>query len=357
MRVWNIETGRIVASINEPVLIAVFAAGGRLLWVGRGALGTSDGRVALYRRENAPRVLAPPGEPPAGAVQAALLAHLEARGASFLVELEEAARAVRPAPSRTEFQAALWDLVWSGHVTNDTTAPLRALGRRGRAASQLAGGRWSLVAKLSDATPSDTERVLAQAHMLLERYGVVARECAQAESLPGGFGTLYRVLRGMEEAGRVRRGHFVEGLSGAQFALPGAVERLRAYRETEPGAPAVLTLAAADPASPWGTLLSWPETTREGARPRRVPGAWVVLVGGRPRLYAGAEGRSLLTFADADEESLDLAFAAMAALPRGRRRRALLVERIDEQAARESPHAARLLAAGFTADYGGLLAP
>ena len=211
--------------------------------------------------------------------------------------------------------------------------------------------------KLVDGELPDTERALAQAHMLLERYGVVARECAQAESLPGGYGTLYRVLRGMEEAGRVRRGHFVEGLTGAQFALPGAVERLRGYRETEPGRPETATLAAADPASPWGALLAWPSTTVDGARPRRVPGAWVVLAGGRPVLYAGAEGRTLLSFADVDEEMLDLGFAAVASLPRGRRRRALLVERIDEQPARESPHAFRLLAAGFTADYGGLLAP
>ena len=357
---WSLLAGVLLpARVSDFTLekLDSWCASGRLVWVGRGALGRSDGRVALYRRDNVQRLLEPPGEPPTGPLHAMLLAHLRDHGASFLTELEEATRLAMPAVTRGEFQAALWGLVWSGHVSNDTTAPLRALGRRGRAAGQFAGGRWSLVETLTTTALADTERALAQAHMLLERYGVVARECVQAEALPGGYVTLYRVLRGMEDAGRVRRGHFVEGLSGAQFALPGAVERLRGHREARPVHDAAMVIAAADPANPYGALLAWPATTSEAARPRRVAGAWLVCIAGRPVILAAAGGRQVLTFAGVAPGQLDSAFAHLAHLPRGRRRRALLVERIDDLPARESPYAARLLAAGFTADYGGLLAP
>ena len=134
-------------------------------------------------------------------------------------------------------------------------------------------------------------------------------------------------------------------------------ETLEAVIKARNTAVAGLQAAAADPANPYGALLAWPATTSEAARPRRVAGAWLVCIAGRPVILAAAGGRQVLTFAGVAPGQLDSAFAHLAHLPRGRRRRALLVERIDDLPARESPYAARLLAAGFTADYGGLLAP
>jgi ATP-dependent Lhr-like helicase len=138
--------------------------------------------------------------------------------------------------------------------------------------------------------------------MLLDRYGIVAREMAQAEDLPGGFGPLYRVLKAMEEAGQVRRGYFVEGLSGAQFSRPGAVDRLRSARGAgdilaAPGDEAVMLLSALDPANPYGAILPWPPNPdAHDTRPRRMPGAWVVLVRGKLVLFVAAKSRHLLTF-------------------------------------------------------------
>ena len=189
----------------------LLAAAGRIVWVGQGRLGKRDGRIVLYRREQAARVLPPePAEAPTGVLAAAILTHLEQRGASFLVELETAVRGACPGATGADFRAALWELVWAGLVTNDTFAPLRALGRplprtargRQRAGQPLAGGRWSLVRHLRDPRLGETERTLARAEMLLERYGIVSREAAQGEELAGRFGPLYKVLQAMEEAGR-----------------------------------------------------------------------------------------------------------------------------------------------------------
>ncbi len=223
---------------------------------------------------------------------------------------------------------ALWDLVWATEVTNDTFAPLRALrwprsgaGRRAGApagakprfasAARMgppeAAGRWSLV---SDAVatavalrggkqPTETERSHAQALRLLDGYGVVTRDTVAGESLPGGFSSVYPVLREMEERGRVRRGYFIEGLGGAQFCIPAALDRLRAER-ADPGGDTTpseaLILAAADPANPYGASLSWPRWSDEDRRPlTRSAGAFVVLVGGEPVIYLGSGGKSIDT--------------------------------------------------------------
>ncbi|MEY6432208.1 DEAD/DEAH box helicase, partial [Thioalkalicoccus limnaeus] len=203
------------------------------------------------------------------------------------------------------------------------------------------------------------ERALARAEQLLERYGLVSRELALAEDCPGGFGALYPVLEGLEEAGRVRRGYFVEGLSGAQFALPGALERLRAARPEREDRDALATdvvlLAALDPANPWGAVWPWPASGDETARPRRVAGAWVITVAGRPMLYLGPGGRRLQTFPvnGGDDRSFAAAFEALHRLPR---RRTLVIERIDGQPARESVHYATMRECGFIDDYRGLAA-
>jgi ATP-dependent Lhr-like helicase len=342
----------------------MLAATGRIVWVGQGAAGPRDGRIALYRREQVAKLLpGPVNSQRGGALHAALLGHLGSRGACFLIELAQAAERVVPVSADGDFEAVLWDLVWAGQITNDTFAPLRSLRRasvrrRGRAAA-LAGGRWSLVADLLEET-TEAERLLASAQMLLERYGVVSREAVLAEGLSGGFGPLYRVLRQMEEAGRVRRGHFVEGLSGAQFSLAGALERLRGARLEEPPVDGwteadVCILAANDPANPYGALLPWPPV--EGGSPKRVNGAWVILVAGRPLVYLAPGGGRLSTFSEstrAQGSELGLALAALHRIPRATRRR-LQVRSIDGVAVLQSPLRGRLLALGFEADYDALV--
>ena len=297
------------------------------------------------------------------------------RGACFIMDLIQASERVGSKLPRDRFESALWDLVWSGRITNDTFAPLRGLAGNGGGvrtpgrcrAPALAGGRWSLVADLAaenegSGAPTETARVLALARMLLERYGVVSREAVQGEGVPGGFAPLYRVLKQMEESGQVRRGYFVEGLSGAQFALAGALDRLRAARVDEPpmdgfSAEDVRTLSAIDPANPYGTLLPWPETGTEGFAPRRRTGALVILVAGQPVLYLGSGGRTLSIFPGvvaAEGNELALALAAIQALP-GRKCRRLLIQQINGIPAIDSPLRGALLAAGFEVDSDALV--
>jgi ATP-dependent Lhr-like helicase len=203
---------------------------------------------------------------------------------------------------------------------------------------------------------SPTERGHATALGLLERHGVVTREAVLAEGLAGGFAAVYAVLRAMEEAGRVRRGYFVEGLGAAQFALPGAVDRLRAERDVDPEAgPRVVLLGAADPAQPYGATLPWPRGEGEDERLplQRVPGAYVVLIDGDAALYVERAGRGLLSlppFADPDVASL-----ALSAIPRlvapGGPMRELRLERVDRVPPAESALAEPLRALGFRPSY------
>jgi ATP-dependent helicase Lhr and Lhr-like helicase len=239
---------------------------------------------------------------------------------------------------------ALWDMVWAGEVTNDTLAPLRMLGPRTRRHPRrpllrlgppASAGRWSLVADLLRPSASTTELLHATAGALLQRYGVLTREAALSESIAGGFAALYPVLRAMEEAGKIRRGYFIDGLGGLQFALPGAVDRLRAARDEDAK---VVALAAADPSNPYGTSIPWPE--HEG-RMARVAGAYVVLDQGELRLYLERGGRSLLTVGDVQPSHLQ-ALAALAA-----RVDKLEIQSIDGVPVKESPHEASLREAGF----------
>jgi ATP-dependent Lhr-like helicase len=239
----------------RPSDLDALAASGDLVWVGAGAIGAGDGRVRLvFRDELGLLVPETPAEArPDGAVHDVLRAHLAERGASFWPQLQAAVAAagLQDYDDRS-LLAALWDLVWSGEVTNDTLAPLRAFvgggsgkarkapagraarprpGRIVRQGPPAAAGRWSLVAPLRAPEPTPSEAALARAHQLLERHGILTREAALAEGVEGGFAGVYPVLRAMEDKGAVRRGYFVAGLGAAQFALPGAVDRLRAERE------------------------------------------------------------------------------------------------------------------------------
>src|SRR5262249_32251191 len=152
--------------------------------------------------------------------------------------------------------------------------------RSRRVAPPSAEGRWSLLAERVPSPPNDTEWSTAMAQQLLARYGVITREVAAAEGITGGFGAVYDVLKALEDAGRVRRGYFVGGVGATQFALPAALDLLRSLRDA-PDEAEVVTLAATDPASPYGTTLKWPadDLAEAGGRtPTRTGGAVVVLV-------------------------------------------------------------------------------
>jgi ATP-dependent Lhr-like helicase len=186
-----------------------------------------------------------------------------------------------------------------------------------------------------------------------------------AEGMPGGFGPIYKVLSALEETGRARRGYFIEGLSGAQFARPGTVDLLRGLRPGDDPDPDELGedmvfLPAVDPANPWGSLLPWPETgdLRSNRRPRRVAGAWILLCRGRPLLYLGAGGRHLSTFPAslAPPGMASAAFEALSRLPRSTRRRTLIIEKIDGRAVTESEYLELILRCGFERDYRGVAA-
>jgi ATP-dependent Lhr-like helicase len=284
-------------------------------------------------------------------VHDAIVDHLRTAGASFLVAIEQAAAA-----ARAEVTAALWDLVWAGVITNDTFAPLRSLAApstRRTSAHASFGGRWSLVESLGPPV-TGTARAHAQATALLERWGVASRQGARADELPGGFASVADVLRAMEDAGTVRRGYFVEHLEGAQFAWPGAIDRLRESPRGQ--AQRVDVLAAVDPANAWGSALPWPELRDPDARPARRVGATAVLVDGALALWLEPKARRIATAASVPAETIELACAV--GLPRvaaRQRRRELLIETIDGAAASASPWARGLLAAGARVDYRGLV--
>jgi ATP-dependent Lhr-like helicase len=219
----------------------------------------------------------------------------------------------------------------------------RSFTARRRGAQPAVQGRWSLTASLFAAPVDPTQRRRAQAELLLERYGIVTREQVRAEGVPGGFSSLYDQLAALETVGIARRGYFIEGLGGAQFALPGAVERLRAQRDDDAAPP--LVLAATDPAQPYGATLKWPKS--EGRTPARTAGAHVVLVGAEPVLYVerGGKGLQILT----DDERTDAALGALADAVRAGRLKRLGLERVDGEPVVGSPYEERLLDLGFRA--------
>jgi ATP-dependent Lhr-like helicase len=323
-------------------------AAGEVVWQGRGAVGRDDGRVALFLRGDAGRLLSFPNEPPRSELHDAIRLRLAERGAAFMRDLLDACPGI-PLDGVID---AVYDLVWAGEVTNDTVQPLRFLGpvrrhpRRPlmRLVPPRAQGRWSLLAPAMDAGAGATERGIALANALLQRHGVLTREAVAAENVAGGFAGLYPVLRAMEESGRVRRGYFVEGCGAAQFALAGAVDALRSQRT---GAGASVLLAAVDPANPYGAVLPWPSLAGRAAR---SAGSYVVLNGGELRLYVERGGRSMLTCGEVADD--DLAALPMVAGRLGR----LDLRSIDGEPAGQHPLAPRLRAGGFAPSPHGLVA-
>ncbi|NES12804.1 MULTISPECIES: DEAD/DEAH box helicase [unclassified Micromonospora] len=369
----------------SPAQLDELCASGEVVWAGAGAISGGDGWVTLAYADVAPLLLPPPDE--ALALTPLHEAVLDALGdgqALFFRSLSDRMGSTDDTP----LTVAIWDLVWAGHLTNDTLAPLRAaLGgggahrarpsaprtryrRPGRMALPSRGGpptvagRWS---RLPDRDLDPTRRAAALADLLLERHGVVTRGAVVAEQVTGGFAAVYPVLSALEERGAARRGYFVEGLGAAQFAVPGAVDRLRALADpvdegrARGGGPTVV-LAATDPANPYGAALPWPERvvdSGDGAAPAtghragRKAGALVVLVGGDLVLYVERGGRTILSFTD-DADTLGSAGKALADAVHSGALGAISVERADGEAVHSSPLRDALTAAGFRATPRGL---
>jgi ATP-dependent Lhr-like helicase len=352
----------------QPRLLDELGAMGEVAWVGRGSLGRDDGRIALYRPgREAVRPAGPVDgvDRPAGPRHEQIREHLARRGASFYRELFSAAGG----GSDREVLDALWDLVWAGEVTNDTFAPLRALRwkrpardvrrRPGRLTSlgpPEAAGRWSLV---EEAPVTPTERLHATALAMLDRHGVVTREAVASEGVEGGFSAVYPILRMLEEAGRIRRGYFVDGLGAAQFALAGALERLRAVREPARAIAERETylLAAADPANPYGAAIPWPRRGEDDRRPlQRAAGAYVAVVDGQAAIYLERGGGTVQTLPPSDDPDVaDAALRTLHALVDDRRIRELVITKVDGMPVAESAFHERLVAVGFVAGYRGLV--
>ena len=387
----------------SPAYLDELCASGEVVWAGGGAISGGDGWISLAFADTAPVLLPEPAgtlvlSPPHEAILDALdgghalffRALAERAGAALTVAgaaSEGAAGATgagAAAASEAELLAALWDLVWAGLVSGDTIAPLRAQlsgtgahrarpvprgryrrpGRPGsltggqslavaRSGPPTAAGRWY---RLPERDADPTRRAAALADALLDRHGVVTRGAVMAEGAPGGFAGVYPVLGAMEERGAVRRGYFVEGLGAAQFALPGAVERLRSPSEQVRS----VVLAATDPANPFGAALQWPDRVVDagegepsGHRAGRKAGALVVLVGGDLALYVERGGRTLLSYVD-DAERLAVAAKALADAVHVGALGALSVERADGAPVQATPLREALAAAGFRATPRGL---
>jgi ATP-dependent Lhr-like helicase len=389
-----------------PAMLDELTASGEVLWSGAGALPGNDGWVSLYLADTAPLLLPEPRPLELSPVHQAVLDALSGGYALFFRQIADQVRAAGSEVPEPALADALWDLAWSGRLTNDTLAPLRTLlgsgrtagstahrapravprgrygsltGRIPRAAASRPGpptvaGRWSLMPPLE---PEPTHRAHALTHTLLDRHGVVTRGAVAAEGVAGGFSAAYRVLSAFEETGQARRGYVVEGLGAAQFAMDGAVDRLRAIstaqdresggrekvpwkdgdgrRERERQARArTVVLAAADPANVYGAALPWPEQPAGVThRPGRKAGAVVVLVDGELALYVERGGKTLLAWPE-DEEPLQAAADALALAVRGGALGRLTVERTNGEPALTSALGRALEAAGFHATPRGL---
>ncbi|MFJ1900176.1 MULTISPECIES: DEAD/DEAH box helicase [unclassified Streptomyces] len=373
----------------SPALLDELTTTGEVVWAGAGALPGKDGWLSLYLADSAPLLLAPPRPLELSALHESVLTALTGGYGLFFRQIADQVRATtHPDCTDPQLADALWDLTWSGRLTNDTLAPLRSLLGSGRTAGSTAhrarrnvprgrygsltaasrpasrsgpptvSGRWSL---LPAAEPEPTHRAHALARTLLDRHGVVTRGAVQAEGVEGGFSAAYRVLAAFEDNGQARRGYVVEGLGAAQFAMDGAVDRLRAASTArdrrEPGlAPTALVLAAADPANAYGAALPWPEPPDgAGHKPGRKAGSLVVLVDGELTLYMERGGKTLLAWpTDPEDPALRAAAAALAAAARAGALGTVTVERTNGVSALTSPLGRTLEAAGFLATPRGL---
>jgi ATP-dependent helicase Lhr and Lhr-like helicase len=371
-----------IADYRAGDLDTVMAAG-EVVWVGMEQVGDRDGRVALYLTESLPLLL-PPAElqaerPPLSEKAQQILDVLAKNGASFFANIHTAVGGGFPGQTRD----ALWQLVWSGRITNDTFHPLRDLlrpidsrheratigegppgspGYLVRLRSRKAGGgsaqgRWSLVGQPVTTPISATQWSANTAQQLLTRHGIVMRETAVAEDVPRGYATIYPALKTMEESGWVRRGMFVAGMGASQFATTSAVDMLRSLR-LDPNSPEAVFLAASDPANPYGALLPWPRNENDSDRTAhhgmsRTAGSSVVLINGSLVAFLRRRNPALRIFLPENEpEQSQLAhelarkLAELAVRWQGRRS-GLLIGQINDDPAREHFLAPFLEEAGF----------
>ncbi|MFF0817489.1 ATP-dependent helicase [Rhodococcus sp. NPDC003318] len=360
----------------SPAMLDELTTTGEVLWSGAGQITGNDGWVRLHLADTAPVTLPPALDIDLSELHHAMLDALAPGGAFFFRNLSDQIEST----DDTALAEALWQLAWAGLVSNDSFAPLRAqlsgttratpshrAPRRAprtrayralprpalptRTGPPTVAGRWSL---LPEPEPDSTIRAHARADLLLDRYGVLTRGSVVTEDVPGGFALMYKLLRTFEDSGRCRRGYFVEGLGAAQFSTSEVVDRLRGYAD-DPAAAAprtAVTLAATDPANPYGAALPWPAVDG-GHRPGRKAGAMVVLVGGVPALYVERGGRTLLTFTT-DPGDLHTAAIALAELvDRGGVDR-IVVEKVDGESVHTSALSPVLVEAGFSATPRGL---
>jgi ATP-dependent helicase Lhr and Lhr-like helicase len=348
------ENEILAARIEEykPSDLDTLSAAGEIVWAGIEPLGERDGRIALYLTDHFPLLhrgaAASPDE--GDSLAPLLLDHLTRNGASFFTHIQAAAGGFSG-----DVIGALWDLVWRGAVTNDTFHALRAFTRpkavtraaryrSRRIAPPSTQGRWAL---LPPSGAGATEKAKALAQQLLSRYGVVTREVPGVEAMPGGFSSVYPVLKAMEEAGRARRGYFVAGLGASQFATGGAVDLLRTLREA-PDQPESVLLAATDPANPYGAILKWPESPWTLSR---TVGASVILVNGLMTCYLPRGEKQAFVFLPEDEPLRSLVAREiariLASLVRTRSRRALLLTQVNDEPVARHPVAPYLVEEGF----------
>ncbi len=326
----------------KPADLDTLIAAGEVVWCGLEAIGEKDGRVALYLAEKLPLLWPGQGSgfrvqgseaTPTSERETAVVEYLRGHGASFFQELHDGTGGGYPG----ETIDSIWNLVWRGLLRNDALQALRAYcdrsgssgsGRNAKPARRVhqqtgfrsrrttpptAQGRWALNAVAFDEARSGTEWSHAIALQLLARYGVVFRETAHAEGLPGGFSAVYDVLKAMEESGKVRRGYFAADLGATQFAMPAAVDLLRSLRVKRDGDKSeMLMLAATDPANPYGTLLKWPAGGDAGSSLTRSVGARVVLCDGSLIAYLRRGNPNIQVFLPDEEPARGQAAKALA---------------------------------------------
>jgi ATP-dependent Lhr-like helicase len=353
-----LETEILPARLDEydPGDLDRVMAAGEVVWVGAEPLGEHDGRLALYLADHCSQLRPAVAGNPASDLsvrERAIMDLLGARGASFFGPLHEAVGGGYPA----ETVAALWTLAWKGFITNDTFQVVRAFtqatppSRRNKRRVEVspfrsrrlvpasAEGRWTLLPTSPVQTTKSGEArarttwATALVHQLLARYGVLTREAVLSESIPGGFGTCYPVLKALEEAGRLRRGYFIAGLGATQFALAGALDLLRSLKDVGEE-PEVVMIAATDPANPYGAALKW-SAVQEGRGATRTVGATAVLVDGALVAYLSRGDRQLLTWLPDSEPLRSHAARGVAgsliarARMGGEQPRGMLIEDID----------------------------
>jgi ATP-dependent Lhr-like helicase len=378
----------------KPTDLDTLIAAGEVVWVGLDPIGERDGRIGLYLAEKLsalwPIVPTQPTERvlrddegnviPVSAAEvskeAQILESLKRHGASFFQDLHDGVGGGYPG----ETLEALWSLVWKGLLTNDGMAALRAYCERPPSSSRkptrrvnqqavfrsrrttppTAQGRWALNAAAFATDRSATEWSHTMAQQLLTRYGVVFRETAHAENLPGGFSAIYDVMKALEESGKIRRGYFAADLGGTQFAMPAAVDLLRSLRvQQDPDRAEMLQLAATDPANPYGALMRWPAAPDAGSSLTRSVGARVILCDGALVAYLRRGNPNLQVFLPEEEPQRSQVARSLAEFlvrrVQGERgedeaeRAGLLISTVNGVAVAESAMARPLVDAGFAA--------